>query len=66
MKSVNVSFLLLIYNALTKTIKKKELQKNSIDIATFYLATGLDLKKSIFFSSKRCKCSLKIIFISVN
>ena len=36
-------------HALTKPIKKKELQKNSIDIATFYLATGLNLKNSIFF-----------------
>lgn len=36
-------------HALTKPIKKKELQKNTIDIAIFYLAVGLDLKKSIFF-----------------
>ena len=36
-------------HALTKPIKKEELQKNTIDIAIFYLAVGLDLKKSIFF-----------------
>ena len=36
-------------HALTKPIEKKELQKNSIDIATFYLAIGLDLKKNILF-----------------
>lgn len=48
-KKCQCFFFIANLHALTKPIKKEELQKNSIDIAIFYLAVGLDLKKSILF-----------------